>query len=70
MCDSSSGGTAIYRFDRPFAMREIARFVDPREISSSGNGGLVAFGSCARNEWALGERARFCFFFRPAKSAR
>ena len=64
VCDSPAGGSTIYAFERPFAMREIARFVEhPRAITSSGNGGLVVSGSCARNEWALGDASAFCFFF-------
>jgi len=64
VCDSPAGGSTIYAFERPFAMREIARFVEhPRSITSSGNGALVVGGSCARNEWGLGDPSAFCFFF-------
>src|SRR6185436_18462054 len=63
VCDSSGGGSALYAYYRSFAMREIARFQHPREISSSGNGGLVVAGTCARNEWGLSGASAFCFFF-------
>ena len=63
VCDSPSAGSAIYAFERPLSMHEIARFEHHREISSSGNGGLVVAGSCSRNDWGLGESGAFCFLF-------
>jgi hypothetical protein len=63
VCDSPTAGSAVYAFERPFGMTEVARFAHPREISSSGNGGFVVGGSCARNEWGLSGSTTFCFFF-------
>jgi hypothetical protein len=62
VCDSPAGGSAMYAFERPFGMTEVARFEHPREISSSGNGGVVVGGSCARNEWGLTGSTTFCLF--------
>jgi hypothetical protein len=63
VCDSPTTGSAIYAFERPFGMTEVTRFSHPREITSSGNGGFVVGGSCARNEWGMSGVNSFCFFF-------
>jgi hypothetical protein len=70
---NAPGASSIYAFEKPFAVREVARFeaanLDPdrhgyRKITASGNGGLVIEGSCARNAWGLGAVPPVdCFLF-------
>jgi len=63
VCGASDEGTALYAFERPFGMRELVRFAHPRVVLSSGNGGFVVRGSCARDaEVSSATNAAFCFF--------
>jgi hypothetical protein len=63
ICGAIAGGTAIYAFSAPFELREIARFTRPRMVTTSGNGGFVARGSCARDAGAASATSdAFCFF--------
>ncbi|HKQ71785.1 MAG TPA: hypothetical protein VJT73_20720 [Polyangiaceae bacterium] len=60
VCGSSETGTALYAFEPPMAMREIARFSQARTVTASGNGGFVVEGSCspAGPGWA----SVYCFY--------
>ncbi|MET0595099.1 MAG: hypothetical protein ABW133_20535, partial [Polyangiaceae bacterium] len=63
ICGAIGGGTAIYAFTSPFALREIARFARPRMVIPSGNGGFVVRGGCARDAGAASAtNDAFCFF--------
>ena len=47
VCGEREGGTSIYAFEAPLAMRAVMRFKRPRFVSSSGNGALVIRGTCS-----------------------
>jgi hypothetical protein len=59
VCGEAHGPTAVYRFEPPFDLREMARFAEPRVVLASGSGGWVVRGGCARASSALDS---FCFF--------
>jgi hypothetical protein len=60
VCAGQAGGTALYRFEPPFAVREIARFAGARVVVPSGNGGFVVLGSCDRRAKRIDPNV-FCF---------
>src|SRR6266542_2561078 len=63
VCGANEGGTALYAFERPLAMRELVRFAHARVVVSSGNGGVVVRGSCARDaSVSSAANDAFCFF--------
>jgi hypothetical protein len=56
------GGSAVYAVEPPLEVREVARFAHARVIVSSGNGGFVVRGSCARDAPDTpGSNGTFCF---------
>ena len=62
VCGHPSGGTVLYEFEAPFAVREFARFDEPRAVLPSGNGAVVVRGGCARDGAASGvDIDAFCF---------
>lgn len=46
VCGERDGATSVLAFEPPFALREVWRFDEPRFVSASGNGALVARGAC------------------------
>ena len=61
VCGAEGVGTAIYAFEPPLAVREVARFASPRVVLASGNGGVVVRGGCARTSDDMASSERFCF---------
>jgi hypothetical protein len=47
VCGTEGGATTLHVFEEPFALREVARFAEPRFVSSSDNGWLAVRGGCA-----------------------
>lgn len=47
VCGEQGGGTSIYAFAPPLALRLVAAFSEPRRVASSGNGALVVSDGCA-----------------------
>ena len=71
LCDSPAGGSTIYAFERPFAMREIADSSSTREPSPRAAMEVWWPLEAARATSGLSAtRARFASSSRPAKSAR
>ncbi len=46
VCGREGGGTTIYAFEPPLALREVLHFDQGRYVASSGNGALVVRGGC------------------------
>jgi len=63
VCGALAGGSTVYALEPSLEMREVARFVYPRVIVPSGNGGFVVRGSCARDApTTSGGSPAYCFF--------
>jgi hypothetical protein len=55
VCGGPAAGTAVYAFEPPLGVRELMRFSRGRSVVSSGNGGIVVRGPCARDAPADGD---------------
>jgi len=60
VCGEASGPTVVYAFAPPLALREVARFDEPRFVSPSGNGALVVRGGCAAKAAPVADMRRYC----------
>lgn len=50
VCGEARGTTAIYAFEKPFGLRLLQSFDQPRRVGASGRGALVVEGSCAEDD--------------------
>lgn len=60
VCGERDGATAVYAFEKPFALKEVWRFAKPRFVSPSGNGALVVRGPCSDEATPGGDGRTYC----------
>jgi hypothetical protein len=60
MCGREGGGTTVYAFERPFGLRRVLSFREPRFVSASGNGALVVRGGCGPTERSQPGARAYC----------
>ena len=60
VCGERDGATVVYAFEKPFALKEVWRFAKPRFVSPSGNGALVARGSCTEEPTSTADGRTYC----------
>jgi hypothetical protein len=60
VCGVERGPTSIHAFDPPLALREVARFPEPRFVSPGGTGALAVRGSCAEGGGAEDDMRAYC----------
>ena len=46
VCGEARGATQIYAFEKPFGLRAVGSFDEPRRVAPGGRGGLVVTGGC------------------------
>lgn len=68
VCGEREGGTVIYAFEAPLAMRPVMRFKRPRFVSSSGNGALVIRGTCSDEAAVLADTRAYCILRAEGKT--
>jgi hypothetical protein len=68
ICGERDGGTSIYAFAKPLAMKQVLRFKRPRFVASSGNGALVVRGVCSDDQAVLADTRAYCILGKDGKA--
>lgn len=60
VCGQEQTETSVYEYREPLNLVRVAHFAGPRQVSPSGNGGLIIRGSCRQEGSATDPRDLYC----------